>query len=180
MRAYRWGSSWTGFVYALSVWSVALETNSLIQRKWKPVSLTVLCACTNQVDDVLVPSNILHRVHFRQEVSQLVLSSIGWKIRQIIDFLTLLSLPPVLQDSREVRFYVKALWTQLQLSKNCFFFLLEPFERPMNYFLEWIAWAVRAADEFLERKARAVRTADEFSRTDSSSRSNGWWFFSNG
>lgn len=80
------------------------------------MSLTVLCACTNQVDDVLVPSNILHRVHFRQEVSQLVLSSIGWKIRQIIDFLTLLSLPPVLQDSREVRFYVKALWTQLQLS----------------------------------------------------------------
>lgn len=46
----------------------------------------MLCACTNQVDDVLVPSNILHRVHFRQEVSQLVLSSIGWKIRQIIDF----------------------------------------------------------------------------------------------
>ena len=88
----------------LCLFRVYLETNSLIQRKWKPVSLTVLRACTNQVDDVLVPSNILHRVHFRQEVSQLVLSSIGCKIRQIIDYFTLLSLPPVWQDSREIRF----------------------------------------------------------------------------
>ena len=98
----------------LCLFWVYLETNSLIQRtEWKPVSLTVLRACTNQVDDVLVPSNILHRVHFRQEVSQLVLSSIGWKIRQIIDYVTFLPLPPVLQDSWEIRFYVKVLLSHI-------------------------------------------------------------------
>jgi len=50
----------------------------------KAASLTVLRACTNQVDDVLVPSNFLHCIHLRQKISQLVLSSISCKIRQII------------------------------------------------------------------------------------------------
>jgi len=64
---------------------VYFKTSSLRLLTWKAVSLTVLRACANQVDDVLVPPNILHRVHFRQEVSQLILSSISWKIRQITD-----------------------------------------------------------------------------------------------
>jgi len=103
----------------LCLFIVYFETNSLILRKWKAVSLTVLRACTNQVDDVLVPSNILHRVHFRQEVSQLVLSSISWKIWQIIDYLNLLLLPPVLKGSWEVK--VLSIPISLRLSWNCLF-----------------------------------------------------------
>lgn len=83
----------------LCLFRVYFETSGLRLLKWKAVSLTVLRTCTNQVDDVLVPSNILHRVHFRQEVSQLILSSISWKIQQMIDFLSLLPLPPVLKGS---------------------------------------------------------------------------------
>lgn len=56
------------------------ESNT-VERK--TVYLTMLRACTNQVDDVLVPSNFFHSVHFGQKVRQLVLSSISWKRRQI-------------------------------------------------------------------------------------------------
>lgn len=64
------------------------------------MSLTLLRTCTNQVDDVLVLSNFLHCVHFRQKVSQLVLSSISWKIRQIIDYLKPTAFPPFLEKAK--------------------------------------------------------------------------------
>lgn len=118
----------------LCLFMVYFETNSLILRKWKAVSLTVLRACTNQVDDVLVPSNILHRVHFRQEVSQLVLSSISWKIWQIIDYLNLLLLPPVLKGSWEVK--VLSIPISLRLSWNCLFgYCSTPLVRRLIHYL---------------------------------------------
>lgn len=41
--------------------------------------LTVLCACPQQVDDVLVFANNLHHFHLRDEIWQVLLCGVGYK-----------------------------------------------------------------------------------------------------